>query len=226
MSRKDEIKALYGQGKDNSIYDGIKTGSSGLGRLLMKTVWTMSPEDQLACLSETFAGLPADFGGSVLELPVGTGVLSMPFWRSQKKAEITCLDPSENMLSMARERAENMKINNVHFVQGDVCALPFPDESFDAVVSVNGFHAFKDKDGAFSEVRRVLKPGGTFCGCFYCEGRNVKTDKMIRRFYVRTGYYIPPFETPESLRRRLSADYINVQVSNVKSIAVFSCVKA
>ena len=38
---------------------------------------------------------------------------------------------------------------------------------FDIVLSLNGFHAFLDKEAAYREVFRVLRPSGTFCGCFY-----------------------------------------------------------
>ena len=63
-----------------------------------------------------------------------------------------------------------MGLKNVTFQQGDVSALPYADGSFDAVLSLNGFHAFPDKEAAYRETCRVLKPGGTFCGCFYVEG--------------------------------------------------------
>ena len=41
------------------------------------------------------------------------------------------------------------------------------DESVDTVVSMNGFHTFLDKQKAFHEIWRVLKPGGDFIACFY-----------------------------------------------------------
>ena len=67
------------------------------------------------------------------------------------------------MMKNAERRTDAMKIKNVTFVQGDVGELPFENESFDIVLSLNGFHAFSDKDAAFSETCRVLKPGGIFC---------------------------------------------------------------
>lgn len=60
--------------------------------------------------------------------------------------------------------------------QGDVGALPFADESFDIVLSLNGFHAFPDKEAAYRETFRVLKKGGTFCGCFYVQGGCKRTN--------------------------------------------------
>ena len=70
------------------------------------------------------------------------------------------------MMAQAREKAARMQLKNVSFQQGDVGALPFADGSFDTVLSLNGFHAFPDKEAAYRETFRVLRPGGTFCGCW------------------------------------------------------------
>ena len=118
-----------------------------------------------------------------------------------------------------------MELRNVSFLQCDVANLPFADREFDAVVSLNGFHAFPDKEAAYREIFRVLKPGGAFCGCFYAEGANAHTDRWIKAVYVRAGFFTPPFETPESLRERLKRLYSSAEVGNVQSIAYFQCVK-
>ena len=117
----------------------------------------------------------------LLEVPVGTGVLTMPVYRDLPDADITCLDYSENMMASAQEKAKVLGLSNIKFLQGDVGALPFEDESFDIVLSLNGFHAFPDKEAAYRETCRVLKPGGTFCGCFYVQGGHKRTDWFIRR---------------------------------------------
>lgn len=70
---------------------------------------------------------------------------------------------SANMMGHAEKRANALGLKNVSFIQGDVGALPFGDDSFDIVLSLNGFHAFPNKDAAFRETCRVLKPGGIFC---------------------------------------------------------------
>ena len=76
-------------------------------------------------------------------------------------------------------------------------------ESFDLVLSLNGFHAFPDKEAAYRETFRVLKPGGVFCGCFYIRGGCARTDWFIKHLYVPKGFFTPPFETESSLRERL-----------------------
>ncbi len=226
MERKNEIKLAYKSlGKAHSFYDGMMLGTTFVGRLIMKYIWHMSCEENMEYIAKAFEMIPSDFSGKLLEVPVGTGVLSMPVWKTLPSADITCLDYSEKMMSSAIKRAKEMKIDNIAFKQGDVGKLPYEDETFDAVVSLNGFHAFPDKEAAYSETFRVLKPGGFFCGCFYVKGSNLRTDKWINGFYVKKGFFTPPFETVKSLESRLEGMYKKVEVSNVQSMANFQCIK-
>lgn len=226
QERKEEIKTAYRElGRANSLYDGMMLGTTRIGRFILKHVWNMTIEDAMEYQAAAFEPIPSDFRGKLLEVPVGTGVLSMPVWKRLPSADITCLDYSEKMMESAQERANKLGITNITFQQGDVGALPFEDESFDALVSLNGFHAFPDKQAAYDETWRVLKPGGLFTGCFYVAGRNLKTDRIIRSFYIKFGFFTEPFETIDSLRDRLSRMYSSVEVNNVESIAVFHCTK-
>ena len=129
------------------------------------------------------------------------------------------------MQEEAVKRAEEMQLNNVSFVQGDAGALPFGDGCFDIVLSLNGFHAFPDKDAAFRETCRVLKRGGIFCGCFYIAGEFPRTDFFVRRFYVPKGFFTPPFETKTSLESRLRDLYDEVSVRTVNAEGIFRCRK-
>ena len=226
MTRRDQIRSAYRvTGSNASFYDGMMTYSTLPGKIICRTVWNMNGEKNLAYLEKALSGVPEDFGGRLLEVPVGTGVLTMPVYRELPGADITCLDYSPDMMAAARKRAESLHIPNVRFQQGDVGALPFRDESFDIVLSLNGFHAFPDKEAAYAETFRVLKKGGTFCGCFYIRGACKRTDWFIRRLYVPKGFFTPPFETLESLRSRLSGLYTKVQVEHVEGIGCYRCVK-
>ncbi|MCR4871145.1 MAG: class I SAM-dependent methyltransferase [Atopobiaceae bacterium] len=226
MARKDEIRSAYRQlGGTSSIYDGMMTCTTPLGTAISKTVWGIGSEKNAAYLDWVFDKVPEGFEGSLLEVPVGTGVLTMPLYKTLPDAQVTCLDYSADMMENAQSRAAEAGISNVCFTQGDVGALPFADESFDIVLSMNGFHAFPDKEAAYKETFRVLKPGGTFCGCFYVLGEFSRTDWFIKRLYVPKGFFTPPFETSSSLKRRLSWMYASADVECFNSIACFSCVK-
>ena len=118
-----------------------------------------------------------------------------------------------------------MLSKNVTFRQGDVGALPYADDTFDIVLSLNGFHAFPDKEAAYREVFRVLRPGGTFCGCFYVAGECRRTDRFVSRLYERMKFFTPPYETVSSLKARLESMYADVTVGSLKGIAWFVCRK-
>ncbi|MBR6029510.1 MAG: class I SAM-dependent methyltransferase [Clostridia bacterium] len=226
MTRKDQIRNAYrATGTNAGFYDGMITCSTIPGKAICRLVWNMDREKNLQYLDRALSGIPEDFSGKLLEVPVGTGVLTMPVWQTLPEADVTCLDYSADMMAAAQKRAAALGLRNVTFQQGDVGALPFADGSFDIVLSLNGFHAFPDKEAAYRETCRVLKKGGIFCGCFYVQGGCARTDWFIRHLYQPRGFFTPPYETEESLRKRLAGLYTKAEVSSVEGIAVFRCVK-
>ena len=226
MSRKDQIRDAYKTtGGQASFYDGMMTYSTWLGKAICRIVWNMDGEKNAAYLEKALSGIPEDFSGKLLEVPVGTGVLTMPVYQTLPRAAITCLDYSPDMMAAAQEKAKRLGIANVTFTQGDVGALPFADESFDIVLSLNGFHAFPDKEAAYRETFRVLKKGGTFCGCFYIRDECRRTDWFIRHLYQPKGFFTAPYETQDSLRNRLSRMYETAEVTAVEGIGCFCCRK-
>ena len=227
MTRKEQIRNAYKlTGGNASFYDGMMTYSTLPGKAICRAVWNMDAEKNLRYIEQALSGVPEDFSGKLLEVPVGTGVLTMPVYRELPDADITCLDYSADMMGAAKQKAEFAGIKNVTFLQGDVGALPFQDESFDIVLSLNGFHAFPDKEAAYAETYRVLKKGGTFCGCFYIQGGCKRTDWFVEKLYVPKGFFTPPFETENSLRRRLQGMYEDVSVTAVEGIGCFTGKKA
>jgi ubiquinone/menaquinone biosynthesis C-methylase UbiE len=67
---------------------------------------------------------------------------------------------TQEMLAKARAAAAELSSTNVEFVEGEAERLPFPDESFDVVISNGVIDLIPDKDAVFSELHRVLVPGG------------------------------------------------------------------
>ena len=226
MDRKNAIQGAYkALGKEATFYDGMITCSTLLGKAICKVVWNMDQPDNNRFIEAAVSGIPEDFNGKLLEVPVGTGVLTMPIYQTLPDADIMCLDYSADMMASAQHKADRMGLANVRFRQGDVGALPFDDGSFDIVLSMNGFHAFPDKEAAYKETFRALKPGGIFCGCFYIQGENKRTDWFIEKLYTPKGFFTPPYETLDSLKTRLEGMYEDVEISTVESMACFTCRK-
>ena len=225
MERKEAIRSAYRITGENGFYDGMITCSTLSGKAVCRLVWAMNKAENDAYLEKALSGIPEHFSGKLLEVPVGTGILTMPVYQTMPEADITCLDYSPDMMRQAREKANRLNLNNVTFQQGDVGALPYADDTFDIVLSLNGFHAFPDKETAYREVFRVLKPGGTFCGCFYVRGEHKRTDWFVRHIYEKTGFFTPPYETTASLKKRLEKRYAAVTLGTVKSMVWFVCRK-
>ena len=226
MERKEAIRGAYRLTGGSNFYDGMITCSTFSGKAVCRLVWDMNKAENDAYLEKAMAGIPENFSGKLLEVPVGTGILTMPLYQTLPQADITCLDYSSDMMGQAQEKAERLHLENVTFRQGDVGALPFADGAFDIVLSLNGFHAFPDKEAAYREVFRVLKSGGAFCGCFYVAGECKQSDWFVRHIYEKTGFFTPPYETVSSLKARLEGMYTDVDRGNLKSMAWFVCRKA
>ena len=226
MERKEAVRGAYRMTGGNNFYDGMITCTTLSGKAVCRLVWDMNKAENDDYLEKALSGIPENFSGRLLEVPVGTGILTMPVYQTLPEADITCLDYSTDMMEQTQEKANRLKLNNVTFQQGDVGALPYEDDTFDIVLSLNSFHAFPDKEAAYREVFRVLRPGGTFCGCLYVMGEHKRTDWIVRHAYEKTGFFTPPYETVSSLKARLKDAYDEVHVGNLKSIAWFICRKA
>ena len=96
----------------------------------------------------------------ILEIAAGTGVVTRALAVAlPESVSIIATDLNQAMLDQASAAGTERA---VEWRQADAMQLPFPDETFDAVICQFGVMFFTDRSKAFSEVRRVLKPGGGF----------------------------------------------------------------
>lgn len=96
----------------------------------------------------------------VLDLACGTGTTA--FYLSKKyHCQITGIDISENLIEQAN-RDLKIKKGNISFKVADAFAIPYPDNTFDAVISQAFFVFIDEKEKVMKEIIRVLKPGGYF----------------------------------------------------------------
>lgn len=215
----DKIQDAYESSKN--IYDGILTQGNFFSRMYIKLFWSGTDDNEIA--RKVLSYIPDDFSGKLLDVPVGTAVFTQRKWSSLKNAHITCLDYSTDMLEQAKRRLEGQA--HINFIQGDVGNLQMDDESFDIVLSMNGFHAFPDKQKAFRETCRVLKSGGDFIACFYIKGKSKKTDWLVKNILAKKGWFTPPFQTEEELKNTLQKMYKEVELHVDGPMAYFHCVK-
>lgn len=95
---------------------------------------------------------------TVLEVAAGTCVCGRSF--APLVQTVVCLDATIPMLQIGKQEADNNRLNNIVFMKGYAEELPFLDNSFDIVFSRLAFHHFTEVEIVFSEMVRVLKPGG------------------------------------------------------------------
>lgn len=98
----------------------------------------------------------------VLDIASGTGEPSLTLAEIAHEGHVTATDLAEKMLEIASEKARARGLSNYTTRIADVTTLPFADDTFDAISCRLGFMFFPDMSLAASEIRRVLKPGGTF----------------------------------------------------------------
>lgn len=196
LDMADKIQNAYESSKN--IYDDVLTQGNIFSKLYIKLFWNGTNDNDIA--QKVLSYIPNDFSGNLLDVPVGTIVFTEHKWIALKDVHIKC-------------------------IQGDVSNLKMNDESYDIVVSMNGFHAFPDKKKAFQETWRVLKPGGTFIGCFYIRGKSKRTDWLVNHILSKKGWFTPPFQTEEELRNILKEMYKQIDLHIDGSMVYFCCTK-
>ncbi len=127
---------------------GIDFGPTGQGQVLGKVAKLLGPGG-----SRRFE--------SALEIGAGTGYFSLNMMRAGLIEELTCTDISSGMLEVLHTNAARLGLEPVSSLQADAESLPVRDDSFDLVLGHAVLHHLPDLDRAFSEFRRVLRPGGT-----------------------------------------------------------------
>jgi arsenite methyltransferase len=100
-------------------------------------------------------------GQSVLDIGSGAGIdVIMAAKRVGPAGRVTGLDMTPEMILKARENVAKAGLNNIEFKLGDAEDMPLADESVDWVISNCVINLAPDKDKVFSEIFRVLRPGG------------------------------------------------------------------
>jgi SAM-dependent methyltransferase len=122
-------------------------------------------------------------GQTVLDVAAGNGNVSLA--AARRWCEVTSTDYVPALLRQGRERADAERLK-ISFREADAEALPFPDNSFDAVVSTFGVMFTPDQDKAAAELMRVCKHGGKIGMA------NWTPDGFIGQLFKTIGKHVPP----------------------------------
>ena len=168
-------------------------------------------------------GIPTDFAGirigdKVLDLGSGAGndcfVARAIVGETGK---VTGLDMTEPMILKARENCAKLKFSNVEFFLGDIEKMPFEEEIFDVVISNCVLNLVPDKSKAFSEIFRVLKPGGHFCVSDVVL-KGTLSDKMKKDAEMYAGCVSGASEINDYLEIVENSGFLNLNVHKQKEI--------
>ena len=125
----------------------------------------------------------AKLGGdeTALDLACGTGDITFALSERLPRGQAIGLDITESMLLIAERKRSERNIANVAFHRADIMSMPFEAESFDCVTCGYALRNVPDVARALEEIKRVLRPGGSFLSLDFAHPGN----KIYRWLYLR-----------------------------------------
>lgn len=191
MEEKQHIGQLFD--RIAGTYDGLNHGLSlNIDKWWRrKTVRLMPPVSQ------------------VLDVAVGTADLAIEMLRTGKAQQVTGIDLSEQMMAVGAQKCMKRNVE-VTFVKGDAQAMPFEDNTFDAVTCAYGCRNFRSLDEGLKEMFRVLKPGGQVTILEFSYPSNV----LVRAAYDLYFTHILPWVGRIVSRDKTAYTYLNRSVKS------------
>ncbi|MGQ0537108.1 MAG: ubiquinone/menaquinone biosynthesis methyltransferase [Methanobacteriota archaeon] len=150
-------------------------------------------------------------GERILDVGCGTGRLAGAVLAREPRASVVGVDLSSRMIHVARQEARGKR--PAAFVAGDALRLPFPDARFDA--AINGFvlRNVPDPGRFFSEMRRVLRPGGRLVSLEAAEPSGRLARALHRGYFRRVAPWIGGVVTG----KRWAYDYLATSLDGFPS---------
>ena len=130
---------------------------------------------------------------------------------------VTGLDFTEEMIVKARKNALKLGVDNVEFVFGDIEEMPLESNTFDVVISNCVLNLVPEKRKAFSEIMRVLKPGGHFSVSDVVI-RGDLPDKLMKDAEMYAGCVTGAVQTEEYLGLIKDAGFRDIKIQKQRNI--------
>lgn len=154
------------------------------------------------------------FGKSVLDIGCGTGGVTLHLVERHGASHATGFDVEEPVILAARERAWRRGLSGrTTFVQGPPGRLPFGNGAFDVVFSKDALLHAPDKDAVFSEIFRVLRPGGMFAASDWMIGHDGEPSRDMKDYIAAEGLSFSmasPARYREAMRKAGFVDVVTV----------------
>jgi ubiquinone/menaquinone biosynthesis C-methylase UbiE len=154
---------------------------------------------------KTWASVPP--WAAVLDIGCGTGEFERLVLSEHPEQRMVGIDLSAKMLEIARQKCQAYP--NITFCAASASALPFPDHTFDMIVSASALHYFDQPELSLREMRRVLKPGGSVVIIDWC-----KDYLLCRLFDIVLKLIEPAFQrcyTQREFHQLLGATQFDIQ---------------
>jgi ubiquinone/menaquinone biosynthesis C-methylase UbiE len=121
----------------------------------------------------------------ILEVAAGTGLIAIEL--AKRAGWVEAIDFSSRMIEIAKSKAIENDVENVHFSVQSAYNLGFEDGEFDAAVCSNALHCMNVPERALSEILRVLKVNGILIAPTFCHGVNWRS-RLLSRIMSLTGF--------------------------------------
>ena len=161
-----------------SMFDDIAYRYDFLNRFLsagIDVLWRKKALKQLKSLSPK----------KLLDVATGTADVAIMANEILHPLEIIGIDISDGMLEIGRKKINKLELDKtISLINGDSEALPFSNESFDAVTVAFGVRNFQNLEAGLKEIQRVLKPGGKLVVLEFSKPNNIIV-KGIYSFYMK-----------------------------------------